>query len=312
MLNEENIFEEVITIQVLDDSGRIDKFLVNELENMSRSKIQGLIAEENVLVNNEVIKANYKVQAGDEIQVFVPEPEPIDVLPENIPLEIVYEDEDVAVINKPQGMVVHPAAGHNNGTLVNALLYHITDLSGINGKIRPGIVHRLDKDTSGALIIAKNDEAHVQLSEQLQDKSMGRKYWALVHGILPHDHGTIDAPIGRDPKNRQKFAVVTGGKDSVSHFKVLERFTEYTLLEVSLETGRTHQIRVHLNYIGYPVAGDELYGPKKTLAGNGQFLHARSLEFIHPSTKEVMKFEVEVPEIFEQTLEKLRLQRDTK
>ena len=300
-------YEEIITITVSTDAGRIDKYLVNELKNISRSKIQLLIDERNILVNNEPTKSNYKVQAQDQIQISIPEPEPIDVLPEDIPLEIIYEDKDIAVINKPQGMVVHPAAGHNHGTLVNALLYHIKDLSGINGKIRPGIVHRLDKDTSGILVVAKNDEAHVKLSEQLQDRSMQRKYWAIVHGVLPHNHGTIDAPIGRDPKNRQQFTVVTGGKESISHFRVLERFKDYSLLEVSLETGRTHQIRVHLKYINFPIAVDEVYGPKKTLKGNGQFLHAHTIEFIHPRTRERMHFEAEVPSAFEEALEQLRI-----
>jgi 23S rRNA pseudouridine1911/1915/1917 synthase len=307
MSKDEKNIEEVITLTAVADEGRIDKFLTNELEDMSRSKIQLLIEEKNVLVNNEPIKSNYKVQANDEIQIYIPEPEPIDVIPEDIPLDILYEDEDVVVVNKPQGMVVHPAAGHSKGTLVNALLYHIEDLSGINGKIRPGIVHRLDKDTSGALVVAKNDEAHVHLSEQLQDRSMKRKYWTLVHGVLPHNHGTIDAPIGRDPKNRQQFTVVTGGKESVSHFRVLERFKDYSLLEVSLETGRTHQIRVHLKYINFPVAGDEVYGPKKTLQGKGQYLHAHTIEFIHPRTGELMHFEAPVPQVFEEALERLRL-----
>lgn len=304
-INEDN-FEEVMTINVTKEEGRIDKFLANKLPDMSRSKIQLLIEEENILVNDASIKANYKVQPNDTIVVYIPEPEPIDVVPENIPIEILYEDEDLAIVNKPQGMVVHPAAGHSNGTLVNALLYHINDLSGINGKIRPGIVHRLDKDTSGILVVAKNDEAHVHLSNQLQDRSMKRKYWTLVHGVLPHNHGTIDAPIGRDPKNRQQFTVVTGGKEAISHFRVLERFKDFSLLEVSLETGRTHQIRVHLKYINFPVAGDEIYGPKKTLTGKGQFLHAHTLEFIHPRTEKSMQFEAPVPKVFAETLGRLR------
>ena len=304
--NDENILEEII-LSVTENKGRIDKFLASELEDMSRSKIQLLIEEENILVNDEPTKANYKVQKGDEITVVITEPEPIDVVAEDIPIDIVYEDEDVVVVNKPQGMVVHPSIGHNHGTLVNALLYHIKDLSGINGKIRPGIVHRLDKDTSGILVVAKNDEAHQFLSEQLQDRSMQRKYRTIVHGVLPHNHGTIDAPIGRDPQYRQQFSVVTGGKDSVSHFRVLERFKEYTLLEVSLETGRTHQIRVHLKYIDFPVAGDDVYGPKKTLEGEGQFLHAHTLEFVHPRTKEVMHFEADVPENFQNLIDELRL-----
>lgn len=288
------------------NEGRIDKYLTEQLEDMSRSKIQKLISEGQVLVNGEIIKSNYKIETGDDIEVSVPEPETIDMEAENIPIEIIYEDSDIAIINKEQGMVVHPGAGHPNGTLVNALLYHLDDLSGINGEIRPGIVHRLDKDTSGALVIAKNDEAHVHLSKQLQDRTMKRTYWTIVHGSIPHEHGTVDAPIGRDPKNRQRFTVTNSGKEAVTHFKVLERFNQYTLVEVSLKTGRTHQIRVHMNYIHFPVAGDETYGPKKTLKGNGQFLHARALEFIHPRTGGTMKVEAELPAVFKDTIDQLR------
>lgn len=306
MSKEEINYEEVIEFKALQEEGRIDKYLTNELETMSRSKIQGLIEDEFVLVNGEIVKSNYKVQANDEIVLSIPEAEPIDVAPENLPIDIIYEDEDLIVINKAQGMVVHPAPGHSSGTLVNALLYHIDDLSGINGKIRPGIVHRLDKDTSGAMVVAKNDEAHVHLSKQLEDRTMEREYWALVHGLMPHSQGTIEAPIGRDPKNRQRYAVVSEGKEARSHFRTIERFEEYSLLEVALESGRTHQIRVHLNYIEFPVAGDELYGPRKTLKGKGQFLHARSLGFIHPRTEEKMKFEAELPILFEETLNYLR------
>lgn len=298
--------QEVFEFQIEQKSGRVDKYLTTELENMSRSKVQNLIADGYVFVNGETIKANYKLEAGDKVKVFVPEPEAVDVEAEDIPLNIIYEDKDIVLINKTQGMVVHPGAGNPSGTLVNALLFHIKDLSGINGEIRPGIVHRLDKDTSGILIIAKNDEAHVKLSEQLQNRTVKRKYWALVHGILPHEHGTINAPIGRDPKDRQKFTVIKGGKEAISHFRVLERIQKYSLLEVSLETGRTHQIRVHLNYIDHPVAGDKVYGPKKSLEGNGQFLHARMLEFTHPRTGETMSFEAELPALFEETLDRLR------
>lgn len=286
---------------------RIDKYLTKQLEDFSRSKVQQLISEGLVFVNDERIKANYKVENGDVITVTIPEPEEIDIKSENIPLEILYEDEDIVVINKPQGMVVHPGAGNPDGTLVNALLYHIDDLSGINGEIRPGIVHRLDKDTSGVLVVAKNDTAHVHLSEQLQNRTVKRTYWAIVHGQIPHEHGTIDAPIGRDPHDRQKFTVIKDGKEAITHFKVLEHFNHYTWVEVSLETGRTHQIRVHFNYINHPVAGDTTYGPRKTLKGKGQFLHARALEFIHPRTKETMHFEAELPEIFEKNLEILRI-----
>lgn len=286
---------------------RIDKYLTKHLEDFSRSKVQQLISEGLVFVNDERIKANYKVENGDVITVTIPEPEEIDIKSENIPLEILYEDEDIVVINKPQGMVVHPGAGNPDGTLVNALLYHIDDLSGINGEIRPGIIHRLDKDTSGVLVVAKNDTAHVHLSEQLQNRTVKRTYWAIVHGQIPHEHGTIDAPIGRDPHDRQKFTVIKDGKEAITHFKVLEHFNHYTWVEVSLETGRTHQIRVHFNYINHPVAGDTTYGPRKTLKGKGQFLHARALEFIHPRTKETMHFEAELPEIFEKNLEILRI-----
>lgn len=310
MSKEEEIIEERIELTVAVNSGRIDKYLADELDNMSRSKIQGLIEEGFIKVNDQEIKSNYKVQADDQITISIPEAEAIDIIPEDIPLDIIYQDQDLIVLNKEQGMVVHPAPGHKSGTLVNALLYQIDDLSGINGEIRPGIVHRLDKDTSGIMVVAKNDEAHVALSEQLADRSMERTYWALVHGIMPHNQGTVDAPIGRDPRNRQRNAVVTEGKEAVSHFKLLERFEEYSLLEVQLESGRTHQIRVHLNYIDFPVAGDELYGPRKTLEGKGQFLHARRIGFIHPRTGEKMIFEAELPRIFEEELEFLREHRE--
>lgn len=285
---------------------RIDKFLTTQLEDFSRSKVQQLISEGLVLVNEEEIKANYKIENGDTITVTIPEPEEIDIKSEDIPLEIIFEDEDIVIINKTQGMVVHPGAGNPDGTLVNALLYHIDDLSGINGEIRPGIVHRLDKDTSGILVVAKNDTAHVHLSEQLQNRTVKRTYWAIVHDQIPHEHGTVDAPIGRDPNDRQKFTVIKDGKEAITHFKVLEHFEKYTFVEISLETGRTHQIRVHFNYIKHPVAGDEIYGPRKTLKGKGQFLHARALEFTHPRTNEVMRFEADLPEIFEKNLATLR------
>lgn len=310
MSKEEKTIEERIELTVAVDNGRIDKYLADEFDNMSRSKIQGLIEEGFIEVNDQEIKSNYKVQADDQITISIPEAEAIDVIPEDIPLDIIYQDQDLIVLNKEQGMVVHPAPGHKSGTLVNALLYQIDDLSGINGEIRPGIVHRLDKDTSGIMVVAKNDEAHVALSEQLADRSMERTYWALVHGIMPHNQGSIDAPIGRDPRNRQRNAVVTEGKEAVSHFKLLEKFEEYSLLEVQLESGRTHQIRVHLNYIDFPVAGDELYGPRKTLEGKGQFLHARRIGFIHPRTGEKMIFEADLPKVFEEELEFLREHRE--
>lgn len=298
---------EKFNFTVETEKGRIDKYLAGQLEGVSRSKIQKLISEGQILVNEKEVKAKYKVSNGDEIVVTILDPEPVDVVAQNLPLEIIYEDEDIVLINKAQGMVVHPGAGHKDGTLVNALLYHIDDLSGINGEIRPGIVHRLDKETSGILVVAKNDTAHVHLSKQLQERSMTKKYWTLVHGVIPHEHGTIDAPIGRDPKNRQQFTVIKSGKEAISHFKVLERLKNFSLLEVSIETGRTHQIRVHLKYINYPVAGDKTYGPGKTIKGEGQLLHAHSLEFVHPRTQETMTFKAPVPETFEKTLEDFRM-----
>ncbi|KZK39087.1 Ribosomal large subunit pseudouridine synthase D [Lactococcus cremoris] len=285
---------------------RLDKALANQTE-LSRSLLTELIRDGKVLVNGEVKKAKYKVQTGDRIDVEIPKDEVLDIVAEDLPLEIVYEDLQVAVVNKPQGMVVHPAAGHASGTLVNALMYHIKDLSSINGVIRPGIVHRIDKDTSGLLMVAKNDKAHESLAAQLKDKSSKRRYLAIVHGEIPNDKGTIEAPIGRNPKERKKQAVVSGGKPAITHFEVLERFLGYTLVALRLETGRTHQIRVHMNYIGHPVAGDPLYGPNKTLTPNhGQFLHAETLGFEHPTTGEFMEFQAEVPEIFAEQLKKLR------
>ncbi|HEL1619580.1 TPA: RluA family pseudouridine synthase [Streptococcus suis] len=284
---------------------RLDKALA-DLTDLSRSVANEQIKNGQVLVNGQAKKAKYSVQVGDVISYQVPEVEEIDYVAEDIPLEIVYQDEDVAVVNKPQGMVVHPSAGHTSGTLVNALLYHVKDLSGINGVLRPGIVHRIDKDTSGLLMIAKNDEAHTKLAAELKDKKSLRKYWAIVHGNLPNDRGMIEAPIGRSEKDRKKQAVTAKGKEAVTRFQVLERFGDYTLVELTLETGRTHQIRVHMAYIGHPVAGDEAYGPKKTLKGHGQFLHARTLGFTHPRTGEVVEFTAEAPAIFQETLEKLR------
>lgn len=284
---------------------RLDK-AVADLIPLSRSHANEQIKNGQILVNGQVKKAKYAVKAGDVITYELPEPEALEYVAENLPLDIVYQDEDVAVVNKAQGMVVHPSAGHTSGTLVNALMYHIKDLSGINGVLRPGIVHRIDKDTSGLLMIAKNDDAHIKLAEELKDKKSLRKYWAIVHGNLPNDRGVIEAPIGRSEKDRKKQAVTAKGKPAVTRFHVLERFGNYTLVELQLETGRTHQIRVHMAYIGHPVAGDEVYGPRKTLKGHGQFLHARTLGFTHPKTGEVMEFTAEAPAIFQETLEKLR------
>ena len=280
---------------------RLDK-AVAELTDLSRSLANEQIKDGRILVNGQAKKAKYAVKEGDVVSYELPEPEGVEYVPEDIPLEIVYQDEDVAVVNKPQGIVVHPSAGHTSGTLVNALMYHIKDLSGINGVLRPGIVHRIDKDTSGLLMIAKNDQAHVALADELKDK----KYWAIIHGNLPNDRGVIEAPIGRSEKDRKKQAVTAKGKPALTRFQVLERFGDYSVVELQLETGRTHQIRVHMAYIGHPVAGDEVYGPRKTLKGHGQFLHARTLGFTHPRTGEELEFTAEVPAIFQETLAKRR------
>lgn len=297
---------EQINIKIKQEKGRIDKVLSDVLKDHSRSQIQQWLKDEHITVNGEITRSNYKVKESDEISINVPEPEELDVLAEDIPIEIVYEDDDVLVVNKPQGMVVHPSAGHQNGTLVNALLHHIKNLSSINGIIRPGIVHRIDKDTSGLLMVAKNDNAHIALAEQLKDKTSLRKYIALVHGEITHDKGEINAPIGRSKNDRKMQAVIEGGKPAVTHFEVLERFEGFTLVQLQLETGRTHQIRVHMKYIGFPVAGDPLYGPRKTLKGKGQFLHAEMLGFKHPTTGQMIVFEAPLPELFEKTLAQLR------
>jgi len=286
---------------------RIDTFITAQNEEWSRSQVQIWLKEDFVLVNGEKVKRNYKVKQGDEISVSVPDPKPLEIIAENIPLEIYYEDSDVIVVNKPRGMVVHPALGHETGTLVNALMYHCKDLSGINGILRPGIVHRIDKDTSGLLMVAKNDVAHEKLAEQLREKTTVRKYIAIVHGVIQHEEGTIDAPIGRDKSDRQSMTVTEeNAKEAVTHFKVLERFEEFTLVECQLETGRTHQIRVHMKYIGFPLAGDPKYGPRKTIDIDGQALHAAVLGFKHPRTGEYMEFSSPIPKIMEDVLENLR------
>ncbi len=294
------------TVNAGEAGMRIDKLLAGLDGEYSRSQIQDWITEGRVSVNGKVVKANYRVQEGDRIEWTVPEPEILDVRPEPMDLDIYYEDRDVIVVNKPRGMVVHPSPGHLNGTLVNGLLAHCRDLSGINGVLRPGIVHRIDKDTSGLLMAAKNDFSHEHLARQLENKTVLRKYKAIVHGVIPHDYGTIDAPIGRDPKDRQSMAVVDSGKPAVTHFRVIERFDKYTLVECELETGRTHQIRVHMKYIGHPVAGDPKYGPKRTLPIDGQALHAGVLGFAHPRTGEFLTFEAPPPEDFERLLNGLR------
>ena len=288
---------------------RIDKVVSTLDAEWSRSQVQQWIKDGSVLVNGAQVKTNYKCSLNDKLEITIPEPEVLDVIAEEMDLEIHYEDADVLVVNKPKGMVVHPAPGHMTGTLVNGLMAHCKDLSGINGVLRPGIVHRIDKDTSGLLMVAKNDLAHESLVNQLVAKSVTRKYKALVHGNIQHDHGTIDAPLGRDQKDRQSMTVVDNGKHAVTHFNVLERFKDFTFVECQLETGRTHQIRVHMKYIGYPLAGDPKYGPKKTLDLGGQALHAGLLGFDHPRTGEYLEFEAPLPEYFVELLNDLRENR---
>lgn len=296
-----------LTVEV--SGQRLDKYLAEEMADLSRSRIKELVQAGEVLVNGKKSKVSYKVQKGDLIQVTVLPLEPLALEAENIPLDIVYEDEDVIVVNKPQGMVVHPAAGHPSHTLVNALLYHTRDLADSPEGFRPGIVHRIDKDTSGLLMVAKNAAARESLEKQLAAKSNKRQYLAIVHGNFAEEEGTIDAPIGRNPKDRKQMAVVEKGKSAVTHFKVLEQYQGYSLVECQLETGRTHQIRVHMAYIGHPLAGDPLYGPRKTLPGHGQFLHAKTLGFEQPRTGEWLEFSVQPPEIFQQTVADLRKKR---
>lgn len=292
-------------INVITSGQRLDKALA-DLSPLSRGQANDQIKQGLVLVNGQQKKAKYTVQAGDVICFEPPKEEVLEYQAQNIPLDIIYEDDALAIINKPQGMVVHPSVGHPSGTMVNALMYHIKDLSSINGVVRPGIVHRIDKDTSGLLMVAKTDAAHQALAEELKAKKSLRKYLAIVHGNLPNDRGMIEAPIGRSEKDRKKQAVTAKGKEAVTRFTVLERFGDYSLVELQLETGRTHQIRVHMVYIGHPVAGDPLYGPRKTLSGHGQFLHAKTLGLTHPMTGKEMIFTVEAPEIFQKVLKLLR------
>lgn len=288
---------ETVTAEVEDAGTRADVFLAAKL-GVSRSNMQKLLEDGRVKRGEKIIKANYKVRAGEMFVVDIPEPEPIEAVPENIPLDIIYEDDDVVVLNKARGMVVHPAPGNYTGTLVNALLYHCSNLSGINSAIRPGIVHRLDKDTSGIMIVAKNDAAHISLSQQIQSKTAVRTYLAVVRGNIKTDSGTIETQIARDKTDRKKMAVVKeGGRDAITDYEVLERFGKYTLVRCKLRTGRTHQIRVHMEYLGYPLVGDPKYSPMKTPFGiKGQALHSHTLEFTHPRTGERMKFEAPLPE----------------
>ncbi|MCM3784406.1 RluA family pseudouridine synthase [Neobacillus mesonae] len=286
---------------------RIDKYIAESMEDVSRSQVQLWIGDGCVTVNGKSVKANYKLAEGDKIEVVIPEPAAVEILPENIPLDVVYEDSSVIVVNKPRGLVVHPAPGHTSGTLVNALMYHCKDLSGINGELRPGIVHRIDKDTSGLLMAAKNDKAHASLAAQLKDHSVNRRYIALVHGHVQHDQGTVDAPIGRDAHDRKMFTVTErNSKHAVTHFTVMERLNDYTLLELKLETGRTHQIRVHMKFIGHPLVGDPMYGRSKGVKMNGQALHATTLGFVHPETGETLEFHAPLPQDMEDVLASLR------
>lgn len=298
----------VETIQITEEVAgeRLDKALAMLQTEWSRTLVSSWIEEGRITINGNVPKAKYKVKLLDQIVVDVPAEEDFTILPQDLQLHIVYEDDDVAVVYKPKGMVVHPAPGHLSDTLVNGLLHQVSPLSDLNGELRPGIVHRIDKDTSGLLMIAKTNVAHENLVQQLVDKTVTRKYKALVHGRIAHDKGTIDAPIARDTRDRQKQAVVDNGKHAVTHFNVLERFEEYTLVECQLETGRTHQIRVHMNYIGFPLVGDPKYGPKKTMDVGGQVLHAGVIGFVHPITNQYIQFEAPLPKDFEEILQQLR------
>lgn len=290
---------------------RLDQFLTHCIPSLSRSQVQRLIEKGNVLVNSKKERSSFRVRLNDEVEMIVPPPEQITLSPEPIPLDILYEDDDLLVINKPAGLVVHPAAGHRSGTLVNALLNHCPDLSGIGGYLRPGIVHRLDKDTSGLMLVSKSDLTHRELAAQLKARKIKRKYLALVHGEVREEKGLIDAPLGRDPLNRKRITVLSKddpyGREARTHYRVKERFPGYTLLDVELETGRTHQIRVHLAYAGYPVAGDPVYGPRRNpLQLPGQALHAYRITFTHPRTGELLNFEAPPPPAFSQALDYLR------
>ena len=303
--------EDVLSFLVpQEQSGeRIDNVISTNVEDISRSQAQKLLQNGDVTVDGQVVSKNYKAKAGSLVEVVLPEPTICEAVPQNIPLDILYEDDDLLVVNKPKGMVVHPAPGNPDGTLVNALMFHCENsLSGINGIMRPGIVHRIDKDTSGLLIVAKTDKSHRHLAEQIKEHSFTREYRAVVHGNLKNDEGLIDAPIGRNPKDRKKMAVTDkNSRNAVTHYEVLERFPGYTYVKLRLETGRTHQIRVHMAYKGHPVAGDLVYGPKNTPKElNGQCLHAGLIGFIHPSTGEYIELEAPLPEYFEKFLQKLR------
>lgn len=296
------------TVGESDCGLRIDRFLSDKLDFLTRSAVQKNIDSQNVTVNSCAVNKNYKCRLNDRVEILIPDAVALETKAENIPLDIVYEDSDLLVVNKPKGMVVHPANGNWDGTLVNALLYHCRDsLSGINGVIRPGIVHRIDKDTSGLLIVAKNDAAHLGLAEQIKEHSFSRMYEAVVYGNIKEDRGTVNQPIGRNPKDRKKMAVVqNNAKPAVTHFQVIQRYGEFTHIRCMLETGRTHQIRVHMAYIGHPLAGDSVYGPKKVITSlNGQCLHAKLIGFNHPVLNRYMEFDSELPEYFKDFLAKL-------
>ena len=289
-----------------EDNFRLDKIIALNMKDLSRTMIQEMINRGLVSVNGKITKASYKTKLNDQIEIMIEDNTELDIEPENIPLKIVYEDKDIIVVDKPTGMIVHPSPGIINGTLVNALLYHCKDLSGINGVNRPGIVHRIDKETSGLLMIAKNDAAHRSLSNQLKTHSVTRRYVALVHGVIPHVQGKIDAPIGRNPNDRQSMTVTrTNSKNAVTNFTVIKRYKNMSMIECRLETGRTHQIRVHMSYIGYPVYGDPKYGRRKDDFSYGQFLHAKKLGFIHPATQKYMEFASELPDYFKDKLNEL-------
>ena len=287
---------------------RLDAFLASSLDGLTRSQATRLIESGEVAVNGRAVSKSYKLAGGEDIAVTLPEPEPVEAVPQDIPLDVVYEDADVIVVNKPSGMVVHPAPGHPDGTLVNALLYHCAGtLSGVGGALRPGIVHRIDRDTSGLIIAAKNDAAHQHLSAQLADHTLARTYECIVVGALREDRGTVDAPIARHPTDRKRMAVVAGGREAVTHWEVIARYPGYTHVRCRLETGRTHQIRVHMAYIGHPILGDTVYGAKKEVPGlTGQCLHAVGLRFLHPRTHEVVELSCPLPEEFTRMLQKIR------
>lgn len=295
---------ERVIVQSNEKGVRLDSYIAGKKKDLSRTNVQRLIESSNILVNNNTQKISYKVQAGDEISIVIPEAKEIELKPQDIKIDIVYEDSSIIVVNKPKGLVVHPAVGNPDGTLVNAIMNICKDsLSGIGGEIRPGIVHRLDKDTTGLLIIAKNDKAHINLSEQIKNREVKKMYVALVRGIVPENEATINMPIGRSTKDRKKMAVVKNGKEAITHFKVLNRYKKYTLLEIKIDTGRTHQIRVHMSEIGYPVVGDMVYSNGKNEFGiEGQMLHAKSLDFKHPITGEQMHLEAELPSYFKEVL----------